>query len=201
MSVDNTMYDFNQKVEYYDRNSEYNRLESDQRDNLLIAVERFSDNDIIVLSDLDEIPNKYVFEHIDDILGNDDIISLSQDYFYYGLKNRFVQKWALPVVTRKSTAVSMKMSGLRSAAIDKKTTKVITNGGWHLSYFMSPEKIKEKIQSFSHVELDNPYHNDLNRIKSCIENRVDLFERDVPIITAELDDFPDDFWSVFGKYY
>ena len=53
----------------------------------------------------------------------------------------------------------------------------IPNAGWHLSYFMSPEEIAEKIKAFSHTEFNEPQYTDLTSIKNAIMNGKDLFRR------------------------
>ena len=54
----------------------------------------------------------------------------------------------------------------------------IPDSGWHLSYFMTPWQIIEKLESFAHSELNTPYYKDEARIKKCIIEGQDLFERD-----------------------
>ena len=56
-------------------------------------------------------------------------------------------------------------------------TKLIENGGWHLSFMQSPEDIQKKISSYSHREYNNEKFNAIEIIKSKILNKEDLFDR------------------------
>ena len=54
---------------------------------------------------------------------------------------------------------------------------IIKDGGWHFSYLMNPEKIKEKIMSFGHSEYNKKEFIDLDIIEKNVKNSKDLFGR------------------------
>jgi hypothetical protein len=53
----------------------------------------------------------------------------------------------------------------------------VNPGGWHLSYFMSPELIREKIKAFSHQEWNKEPYLNLDSITAAINSGKDLFSR------------------------
>jgi beta-1,4-mannosyl-glycoprotein beta-1,4-N-acetylglucosaminyltransferase len=53
----------------------------------------------------------------------------------------------------------------------------IKNGGWHLSYFGDSVFIKNKINAFSHQELNNDNFTDLLKIDERVKNNSDLYSR------------------------
>ena len=55
-------------------------------------------------------------------------------------------------------------------------TKLIENGGWHLS-FMQTLKVFKKISSYSHQEYNNSKFNSIDVIEKKIKNKEDLFNR------------------------
>ena len=50
-------------------------------------------------------------------------------------------------------------------------------GGWHLSYFGSAEFIKNKIEQFSHQELNLEEFTNIEKIKYRVDNNIDLYDR------------------------
>jgi hypothetical protein len=69
--------------------------------------------------------------------------------------------------------------------------KVIENAGWHFSYIGGAERIRYKIQSYAHRELDDPRFTDINAINRHIEEDDDLFGRGRNYTCVPLDDsFP-----------
>jgi beta-1,4-mannosyl-glycoprotein beta-1,4-N-acetylglucosaminyltransferase len=60
----------------------------------------------------------------------------------------------------------------------RKHRMLIEDGGWHFGFLGGPEKIREKIKAFAHVEFNSPtYHSDRNLTK-CIAEGKDIFRRD-----------------------
>ena len=59
---------------------------------------------------------------------------------------------------------------------DQKVKRIILeNGGWHFSYLMKPNQIKNKIENFAHKEYKK--YNKINHIKKKIKEKKDLFNR------------------------
>jgi len=68
------------------------------------------------------------------------------------------------------------LHGLRHKNNNSITT--IPNAGWHLSYFLPPERIREKILNLTHVEFNKPEYYGLDNIIKSIRTGKDLFNRD-----------------------
>jgi hypothetical protein len=56
--------------------------------------------------------------------------------------------------------------------------RIIENGGWHFSYFGDERFIQNKLMNASHQDYNKPHITDLNKIKKCIEERKDIFQRE-----------------------
>lgn len=71
---------------------------------------------------------------------------------------------------------------------------VIKDAGWHMSYFMSPEKIDLKLRSFCHAEFD-PSKNTMlteQHIVDMMSSSTDLFaRRDNPFVRVSVQDVPE----------
>ena len=73
-----------------------------------------------------------------------------------------------------------------------KQPQLIGESGWHFSFLKDPETIQKKINSYAHQEFNTPEFKDIKNIKERIENRVDLFNRNINYNVVELDNsFPD----------
>ena len=130
-------------------------------DYMLKAISEASDDDLIILSDNDEIPNlnSQQFKNC-----NKNIIIFKQLFFYYKL-NLFYDlvPWYGSKATRKKNLISM--SWLRNLKnkeypfwrIDTLFSntryinlEIIKDGGWHFTNLMTAEKLYEKLSNFGH---------------------------------------------------
>ena len=146
-------------------------------DYMLRAISGASDNDLIILSDNDEIPNlnSQQFKNC-----NKNIIIFKQLFFYYKL-NLFYDlvPWYGSKATRKKNLISM--SWLRNLKnkeypfwrIDTLFSntryinlEIIKDGGWHFTNLMTAEKLYEKLTNFGHhdeFEISGITVNDLKK--------------------------------------
>jgi beta-1,4-mannosyl-glycoprotein beta-1,4-N-acetylglucosaminyltransferase len=78
----------------------------------------------------------------------------------------------------------------------------VEDGGWHLTYFMSEERIKTKLESFAHIEFDTDHYKDAERLKKCIQEKKDLFDREDHILTSVIPEecFTKEFLQCFHKW-
>jgi beta-1,4-mannosyl-glycoprotein beta-1,4-N-acetylglucosaminyltransferase len=100
------------------------------------------------------------------------------DFYYYNLNSKLVNKWNhAKIVSYKQYKSFRKdmisVHGIRHISDCLK----IKSGGWHLSYFGTPEFISNKITNFSHQEFNNSQFNDIDRINENLINSKDIFNR------------------------
>ena len=150
------------------------RIESGQRDYLLNGLKNAKDEDIIFLSDVDEIWNSDLIKKLNKNLLNNEVVYLKQSMFYYYLNGKAKQIWDAANIVRykklkeiksidkvRNWKISQKVIGaLFKIYPAKKKENIWENAGWHFSYLGGLKKIKEKIESTSHFE------NDFNSMKS-----------------------------------
>jgi len=126
--------------------------------------------DIIIIGDVDEISDSETIENISK-KGLTRPVSLEMDFYYYNFNCRNVEKWyktkVVPYIIYKQYPDP---DNLRLSSCD-----TIKNGGWHLSYFGTPEFISNKLSNFSHQEYNNDNYNNIELIKNRIDNNEDLF--------------------------
>jgi len=165
-------------------------------------IKNLPDSDIIIiLADIDEIPDPYTLEKIKkgDIII--DINILEMDYYYYNLNTKFNDKWLLCKILsyKKYNELNKSFHDIRH-----KNYKIISNGGWHLSYFGDKYIIQNKIQNFSHQEYNKAEYTDLEKIDERIKNGQDLFNRNEIIQKVKIEDnkyLPINYNKYLTKYY
>lgn len=133
------------------------------------------EDDLILLSDLDEIPDPQTLGNLrdSDIKG---VYRLDMDMYYYNLECKGISM-SPAVIFDYETYVNMgfPLETIRSIKVEKE--KIIKNGGWRLSYFGDIDFIKNKIRNLSHQELNNDKYLDSEKIQKQIDKCDDLFFR------------------------
>jgi beta-1,4-mannosyl-glycoprotein beta-1,4-N-acetylglucosaminyltransferase len=195
-AADVTGLTFN-KVEQCDYESAPWKVEFMQRDYIANALKFFSTDDIVLMGDLDEVPSKDSIRAAIGGLGTAaDAFALEQQLFYYNFAQRQIQPWKGTVVT---TNKFLQANGAQWLRDMRWVMPSVYNGGVHLSYWGSPEKIATKIQSFAHQELNKDQFTDHTEISKRITEGRDPFDRQ-PLEAVDINTIPHDIYDVFNKY-
>jgi hypothetical protein len=135
---------------------------------------------ILIFGDADEIPRKEIVAQLPTVYSHPVIehgLNLDMITFYYSFK------WVIPK-ERFKYAMVINDVGLRVTPslnqfrwYESRYNTRLSQSGWHCSYFMSPEKAAQKIQSYAQQEDNTPHHTDLRWIQKCMDEGVDIFER------------------------
>tara|TARA_B100001029_G_C15028707_1_gene435397 strand:- start:138 stop:953 length:816 start_codon:yes stop_codon:yes gene_type:complete len=173
--------------------SKHHLKDQSQRNYILNGLKKFDENDWIIISDLDEIPNPKVIKNFNPKFKYS---VFEQKFFYYKFNLIFPnQNWYGSRICIKNFLKSPQW--LRNQKVKKKFIgifdrgiKVIKNGGWHFSYLKTPAQIRKKIESFAHSEFNKDEYKNLKNIEDCILNHTDLYDRNSKLekisITNEL---------------
>ena len=191
-------WNFNQR-EVLDLTSDYWNIERAQRNHILWGIEQFPDDSIVFITDLDEVINPFIFPEIVERVKQQGHCALIQRMFYYNLSIESAVRWASCGVATKKEMFALSPNYVRSNSYTD-PNRVIWEGGWHMSYFMTPEQIKIKLENFAHQEYNDERWKDLNRIEQCINDGKDLFDRGINWIRAEKNSFPEPFLNIFDKW-
>lgn len=170
----NINYSNNQQWEneYYQRNSISKGINK--------IINNLQDNDIIITSDLDEIPDPRVLKKIISNQINYDKEGLNKlclDMYYYNLNLRVGkgQNWNGIKLLNIKTYKSIKLT-FQQMRVWEHTHNVnaIPYSGWHLSYFGDINFIINKIKNFSHQEYNNSKYIDKNILEYKIKNNINI---------------------------
>ena len=161
--------------------------ENGQRNFIQNGLNKAEDNDIILISDVDEIPNlsEVNFNNI-----SEKIIMFHQDMFYYkfdlkipnllwtgtrGCRKKYLlsPQWLRNVKDRKyfPFRIDILFSEKKYSSI-----KFINNGGWHFSYIKTAEEIEHKLKSYLHHREFDEQSLSVEEIQNIIENKKAIYD-------------------------
>jgi len=141
-----------------------------QKESVRRGLVNCDDNDLIMFSDCDEIPNPDLIPKCKELLEENSFLSFSQICYYYFINMLKEHDW-------KGTRIG-KYKDLKNYSYNELRANdwiVLPNGGWHFSYMGGSDKVKTKINSFSAQEMNNPYV--IQNIEFNINNGIDPFFR------------------------
>jgi len=192
--VDEEIYPQTEEIKAEDNEDEKSRKlifnaayrENGQRNLMIKGLERANDEDLILISDVDEIPklSGLNFKNI-----NEKIILFKQDMFYYKFnlllpdliwtgtkackkKNLINPQWLRNIKDRKYSffRIDTFFSKTKYTSI-----KIINDGGWHFSNIKTPKEIEFKLRSYlHHREFDeNPLS--VDQIDEIIKNKKAIY--------------------------
>jgi len=164
-----------------------------QRNAILRGLFDLRGQDLIHVSDVDEIPAADVFERYRDWWIS---AALDQKLYYYQYNNLVVNSdsgsavsWTGAKIStgRNLSRVWRTPDNLRRKILGNKNTwnrlqfklthRVISDAGWHWSYLMPPEQIAGKIQAFSHTEFSGSEFSSVEAVRRRVEGGLDPFDR------------------------
>jgi len=184
------------------------RLESEHRDFIGKNLHQFSVNDIIMVSDLDEIPNKKYLKEVFNVWDENSLYIGEFDVFLYNFITcaSSVYSWKGTILCSVERCIELGSDTLHKNRQNKQYGyRVFKNGGWHFTYFGDVEKIKSKVNSFAHQEInDEKYTNDLHIIE-CIKNKKSFYEEGKIFQNYDFNNYPEELrkWivDIFPKKY
>jgi len=164
-----------------------NYRENGQRNHIFKGLDLAKDDDMILISDVDEIPN---LENLELSKIREKIILFKQDMFYYkfnlklpnldwtgtkGCKKKFLKspQWLRNIKDRKYPFYRLDTFFSDTKYID---IKIISNGGWHFSNLKTASEIELKLKSYlHHREFDeNPLS--VEEINSLIKSKQAIYD-------------------------
>ena len=172
-----------------------------QRDYILKKLDNAGQEDYIMFSDPDEIPNPQILKNLN--LKMKYGIFLQNMYCYkFNLFNKYESPWEGTRVCKKKNLKSIDY--MRQKVLKKnlkkafwkfykeKNIEIIENGGWHFNSIISPAEISKKLKTFAHTEFSKNQYSDINIIKKNIEKHKDLFGRNITYTKVNMDNsFPE----------
>tara|TARA_B100001094_G_scaffold272_1_gene268 strand:- start:1261 stop:2130 length:870 start_codon:yes stop_codon:yes gene_type:complete len=165
--------------------------ENAQRDFILEGLKSAKKDDLILISDVDEIP-KLSSVNLNQI--KNEIILFKQDMFYYKYNLSLPNfKWTgTKAVKRKNLVSPQWLRNVKDRKYpfyrvdtffsDKKyiNIQIINDGGWHFSNIKSPEMIEHKLRSYLH-------HREFDQVSLSIKEINELVKKKQAIYDLRVD--------------
>lgn len=167
--------------------------ETFQRNSIIKAIDQHAESeDIIITSDLDEIPNPSVIKELNSFFNSKNLYHCKQKFYYYYLNNSLNRNWYGSRICTFDFLKANTVQGVRQATEETSRLNgiILEDAGWHFSYLGGAEKIKFKIESFSHQEFNN--ESIKNKILENLEKNKDIFDRNINFELVTIDNsFPE----------
>jgi len=146
--------------------------ENAQRNAISMGLSDAKPDDIIIVSDIDEIVDHRVVPFMEQAFGPTRL--LMKFYYYYFNCRVLKNDWFFAAFCRFKDYQTAQTLRLGNGDYHK---QVITNAGWHFSYLVKPDEIPRKLESFAHSEFDTDYFKDVERLRKCVESETDILDR------------------------
>ena len=168
-----------------------------QRNSLTKGYKETKEDDLIMISDIDEIPDP---NKISEFKVANKYACFMQKNFQskINLQNITDQYWMGTKICQKKYLKSPQW--LRNIKTKKrpfwkfykpKEPQLIYDGGWHFSFLKKPKDISTKIKVYSHQEFYKNEFIDEKKIEQRIKNKQDLFDRNIKYKKIDLNEsFP-----------
>ena len=177
-----------EKSKKYIMNAVYR--ENGQRNHIAEGLKNSNSEDVIIISDVDEIPN---LDNLDFKKINKKIILFAQDMLYYKFNLQLPEliwtgtkackkkdlespQWLRKVKDRKYPFYRIDTYFSKKKYIN---CEIINNGGWHFTNLKTAEEIEYKLKSYlHHIEFDkNPVSK--KEISEVIKNKIAIYDLSV----------------------
>ena len=166
------------------------KVESMQRNYIKIACEKFSDDDIIIISDLDEIPSKEKINFIKSCNFKEIApVAFDQALFYLNCKYLSLERWIGSIALTKKHIDRYEPQIFRDF---KNRISCFTEAGWSFSSFGGISRVREKFKAFVHQEYNKEMYINESHLQKSSKLGTDLFYRDIKKKKVEKEFFPGD---------
>lgn len=164
-----------------------------------------SNNDLVIISDLDEIvdPNILISLKKGDLKMDMEKkgFTLIQDFYYYHLGCKSIKPWIRTKIVHYSLIQECSVDEIRMKPDDYFFK--IERGGWHLSYFGDSCFIQNKIKEFSHQEYNDSLHTSSSYIEEKIKKCESLFvhSKEFEYITIQENSYLPPMYDIYLRNY
>lgn len=142
---------------------------------------------MVIVCDADEIPSERVVSKLSTVY---DQCHQGVHFQMVFLRYNFLWKeptlWSHPFVITDQGTRDQSFSDVRLHV-----QKQIEHSGWHLSYFLTPNDMVRKLESFAHTEYDLPKYKSKEYIKTCMLTGRYLFDKKHKLVLTEEKELPD----------
>jgi beta-1,4-mannosyl-glycoprotein beta-1,4-N-acetylglucosaminyltransferase len=145
-----------------------------QKECIKRGMEHADDKDVLIFSDIDEIPNPEIISRLNEFYEQDEFYTFNQImYCYYfnilrksHINNAAYNREITHIWKGSRMGAWGKLKNYSLNEIRAQDNNDIMDGGWHFSYMGGLERVKQKIEASSAIEWNN------DDVMSNLENRL-----------------------------
>lgn len=154
-----------------------------QRDQIKRGLTACSDEDIILFSDVDEIPHHDTINKIIESLKKHSLVRCNLRMFRYFMNMESFMWDHGPIAAKYKDLKNQKISAIRRTSHDRSLNRAlrffdIPNTGWHFTSMGGLEMHKIKLESYSHTERNNDHWKSQEFIDKHLKDECRLVEID-----------------------
>lgn len=159
-------------------NRPFFRREFHQRNALKRGLDGAKLNDYIMLGDVDEIAKPEIVREA--VATNASLIQIRTKLYYYFLNLEFQKEtWGQPRMVRFEHFDTMcKLRNVKGTGIKERL-----EGGWHFSWQGGLDAMADKLNAFSHQDINSP--KTIEKMKNAIPGRTRFFRNNEKVATLE----------------
>ena len=173
-----------------------------QIEHIFFGIKSAKPNDLIILSDEDEIPNPSMIRKFNFSQFKFGIFKQNLYYYKLNIQNFSESKNGWPgsrIALKKNIKSFFDLKILKAQNkfepfwkfYKEKSIQLINNGGWHFTYLYKPKDISNKIKNSGHIEFNKTNFTSIKNIKHRIKNLIDPFDRPAILKSVKLNNsFP-----------
>lgn len=162
----------------------------------IFAIQKGDPDDLFIFSDVDEIPKPEILNHV-----NQTPVALGMPIHYFGINYKTISEFNYPVIISRAEFQGKTVKFLMD---NRNNFPRIPGAGWHFTWIGGVDGIREKVKSYSHVELNKPELISDDMLNLAIASKVLTNGEQTNVIKVEIDEtFPKyilDNMDKFKKY-
>lgn len=140
-------------------------IENYQRNQIAIGLKDCAPEDMIIISDADELVSPATITHYRDNLEKQHLYQPVQDLYYYYFNCFVGSNWC------RAKLLTYDLFNKFSDATTVRLADGINlfNGGWHFGYLGGVDRVVQKLESFAHTEFNTPEYKDRKMLEEFID--------------------------------
>ncbi|MES2767909.1 MAG: hypothetical protein V4596_02085 [Bdellovibrionota bacterium] len=156
--------------------------EKNQREQIMKGLKQCKPDDMIIVSDLDEIPNPELVKkhahHDGDIVFDQYMFMFYVNMISTSKKTKEFDLWNGTVMTKFKNVETLNKVRMKRDSKNMDALR-LPYSGWHFTYMGGVDKIITKLESFAHTEFNYDEFKSKDRIQEIINKGGDLFNPEV----------------------
>jgi beta-1,4-mannosyl-glycoprotein beta-1,4-N-acetylglucosaminyltransferase len=162
-----------------------------QRRKITEGIVNANPQDLIMISDLDEIVSNKALKSVKDNYKDGQAFIFEQNLYFWYLNSQAKHYiWRNAGICSKEIVDRIGTQSFKCNARCEAFPR-IKNGGWHFSYIGTPDKVKTKIDNFAHGEFNYVTVDNLKNYKENLTDPLGRTNEGINLVVVPIDTMPE----------